>query len=99
MHFGHKKKKNGARNACWSRQLWSSSWIKRTHCFIEMQKETPVWIPWLTFYNRKGVRENKTKPQINLQARGDCNAQKLEEVSPSELSKGPQTQTRRGTEN
>lgn len=43
---------------------------------------------------QKGVRENKTKPQINLQARGDCNAQKLEEASPSELSKGPQTQTR-----
>lgn len=48
---------------------------------------------------QKGVRENKIKPQINLQARGECNAQNLEEASLSELSKGPQTQTKRGTEN
>lgn len=48
---------------------------------------------------QKGVRDNKTKPQINLQARGQCNAQNLEEALLSELSKGPQTQARRGTEN
>lgn len=36
---------------------------------------------------QKGVRENKTKPQNNLQGRGECNAQNLEEASPSELSK------------
>lgn len=48
---------------------------------------------------QKRVKENKTKPQINLRGRGECNAQNLEEASPSELSKGPQTQIRRGTEN
>lgn len=48
---------------------------------------------------QKGVRDNKTKPQINLQARGECSAQNLEEASLSELSKGPQTQSRKGTEN
>lgn len=48
---------------------------------------------------QKEVRKNKIKPQINLQARGECNAQNPEEASPSELSKEPQTQTRRGTEN
>lgn len=48
---------------------------------------------------QKEVRKNKIKPQINLQARGECNAQNPEEASLSELSKEPQTQTRRGTEN
>lgn len=45
---------------------------------------------------QKGERENKTKPQINLQATGECNAQILEGASPSELPKGHQNQTRRG---
>lgn len=45
---------------------------------------------------QKGERENKTKPQINLQATGQCNAQILEGASPSELRKGHQNQNRRG---
>lgn len=97
-------------SAFWAQEKWSRKCqlVKTALEWLMDQKNTLLYrdaegnssLDFMAgILQQKGVRDTKTKPQINLQARGECNAQNLEEASLSELSKGPQTQTRRGTEN
>lgn len=94
-------------SAFWAQEKWSRKcllvettleWImdpKNTLLYRDAEGDSSLDF-MANILQQKGIRENKTKPQINLQARGECNAQNLEGTSLSELSK---TQTRRGTEN
>lgn len=86
MEAGGRKKNNGTGNCLLVKT--TLEWImglKNTLLYRDVERKPSLNFMVDTLQQKGGGGENKTKPQINLQATGSWNAQNLDGASPPEL--------------